>query len=108
MGEKITDKGIVDLAQTEATIVVVEIYQTDIEKVKIGQKTTITSQSFKGKLNGIVDLISLQVNRQNVFSNRPGENLDGRAIKVKIKLDSNDSKRVSRLTNLQVQAAILK
>ena len=108
MGEKVTDKGIVDLAQTEAMIVIAEIYQTDIDRVKVGQKATITSQSFKGNLNGVVDLIGLQVNRQNVFSNRPGENLDRRVIEVKIKLDPNDSKRVSRLTNLQVQAAILK
>lgn len=108
MGEKVTDKGIVDLAQTEEMIVVAEIYQTDIDLVKIGQKATITSQSFNGELNGVVDLIGLQVNRQNVFSNRPGENLDRRVIEVKIKLDLNDSKRVSRLTNLQVQAAILK
>jgi HlyD family secretion protein len=108
MGEKVTEKGIVDLAQTEEMIVVGEIYQTDIDRVKIGQKATITSQSFKGELKGVVDLIGLQVNRQNVFSNRPGENLDRRVIEVKIKLDPNDSKRVSRLTNLQVQAAILK
>jgi HlyD family secretion protein len=108
MGEKVTEKGIVDLAQTEEMIVVGEIYQTDIDRVKIGQKATITSQSFKGELKGVVDLIGLQVNRQNVFSNRPGENLDRRVIEVNIKLDPNDSKRVSRLTNLQVQAAILK
>jgi HlyD family secretion protein len=108
MGEKVTDKGIVDLAQTEVMIVIAEIYQTDIDRVKIGQKATITSQSFKGELKGVVDLIGLQVNRQNIFSNRPGENLDRRVIEVKIKLDPNDSKRVSRLTNLQVQATILK
>jgi HlyD family secretion protein len=108
MGEKVTDKGIVDLAQTEATIVVAEIYQTDIDRVKIGQKATITSQAFSGQLNGVVDRIGLQVNRQNVFSDRPGENLDRRIIEVKIKLDPNDSKRVSSLTNLQVQAAISK
>jgi HlyD family secretion protein len=108
MGEKVTDKGIVDLAQTEATIVVAEVYQTDIDRVKLGQKATITSQAFSGELNGVVDRIGLQVNRQNVFSDRPGENLDRRIIEVKIKLDPNDSKRVSSLTNLQVQAAIYK
>jgi HlyD family secretion protein len=107
-GEKVTDKGIVDLAQTDATIVVAEIYQTDIDRVRIGQKATITSQAFSGELSGVVDRIGLQVNRQNVFSDRPGENLDRRVIEVKIKLDPNDSKRVSGLTNLQVQAAISK
>jgi HlyD family secretion protein len=108
MGEKVTDKGIVDLAQTDAMIVVAEIYQTDIDLVKLGQKATITSQSFSGELTGVVDRLGSQVNRQNVFSDRPGENLDRRVIEVKIKLNPNDSKRVSSLTNLQVQAAISK
>jgi HlyD family secretion protein len=108
MGEKVTDKGIVDLAQTDATIAIAEVYQTDIDRVKLGQKATITSQAFGGELRGVVDRIGLQVNRQNVFSDRPGENLDRRVIEVKIKLDPNDSKRVSSLTNLQVQVAIFK
>jgi HlyD family secretion protein len=108
MGEKVTDKGIVDLAQTAEMIVVAEIYQTDIDLVKLGQKATITSPSFSGELTGVVDRLGSQVNRQNVFSDRPGENLDRRVIEVKIKLNPNDSKRVSSLTNLQVQAAISK
>jgi HlyD family secretion protein len=48
----------------------------------------------------------LQVNRQNVFSNQPGENLDSRIVEVKIRLNPEDSKRVAGLTNLQVQAEI--
>jgi HlyD family secretion protein len=49
----------------------------------------------------------MQVNRQNVFSNQPGENLDRRIVEVKIQLSPEDSKRVATLTNLQIQAAIL-
>jgi HlyD family secretion protein len=107
MGEKITDKGIVDLANTSDAIVVAEVYQTDIGKIKLGQKATITSQAFAGELKGTVDWIGLQVNRQNVYSDRPGENLDRRVIEVKIKLDPSDRKIVSGLTNLQVQAKVL-
>ncbi|NJN13951.1 MAG: HlyD family secretion protein, partial [Richelia sp. RM2_1_2] len=55
---------------------------------------------------GEVSQIGLQVNRQNVFSNEPGENLDRRVIDVKIRLNPEDSKRVSGLTNLQVQTEI--
>jgi HlyD family secretion protein len=106
VGEKVSDRGIVDFAQTEDMRVIAEVYQTDINKVKIGQKAKITSQVFTEELSGTVDAIGLQVNRQNVFSDRPGENLDRRVIEVKIKLDPNDSKQVSGLTNLQVQTAI--
>lgn len=106
VGEKIRDAGIADLGQTEQMVVVAEVYQTDISKVQLGQQAVITSQAFGGELQGTVSQIGLQVNRQNVFSNQPGENLDRRVIEVKIRLNPGDSKRVSGLTNLQVQTAI--
>ncbi len=105
-GEKIADKGIVEMAQTQQMMVVAEVYQTDIEKVKLGQKALITGQAFSGKLQGEVAQIGLQINRQNVFSNQPGENLDRRVVDVKILLNAEDSKRVKSLTNLQVQTEI--
>ncbi len=105
-GEKIGDAGLADFAQTNQMIAVAEVYQTDIGKVKLGQKAIITGQAFTGELRGKVSQIGLQVNRQNVFSNQPGENLDSRVIEVKIRLNPEDSKRVAGLTNLQVQTAI--
>jgi HlyD family secretion protein len=106
LGEKIGDSGIADLGQTEQMVVVAEVYQTDISKVQVGQQAVIASQVFPGELRGKVSQIGLQVKRQNVFSNQPGENLDRRVVEVKIRLNPEDSKRVSGLTNLQVQTAI--
>lgn len=106
IGEKISDSGIADFGQTSQMLAVAEVYQTDINKVRLGQQATITSQAFSGELRGKVSQIGLQVNRQNVFSDRPGENMDRRIIEVKIRLNPEDSKRVASLTNLQVQTAI--
>ncbi|AFY44480.1 ABC exporter membrane fusion protein [Nostoc sp. PCC 7107] len=106
VGEKMSDNGIADLAQTEQMIAVAEVYQTDIGKVKLGQSAIVTSQAFNGELRGEVFYVGLQVNRQNVFSNQPGENLDSRVVEVKIRLNPEDSKKVAGFTNLQVQAAI--
>ncbi|MBE9236247.1 ABC exporter membrane fusion protein [Anabaena aphanizomenioides LEGE 00250] len=106
VGEKISESGIADFAQTEQMLAVAEVYQTDISKINIGQKAVIISPTFTGELLGEVAQIGLQVNRQNVFSNQPGENLDSRVIEVKIKLTPEDSKKVAGLTNLQVQTAI--
>ena len=106
VGEKISDSGIADLAQTDQMMAVAEVYQTDIGKVKLGQQAVISSQAFGGELRGTVAQIGLQVNRQNVFSNQPGENLDSRVVDVKIRLNPEDSKRVAGFTNLQVQTAI--
>lgn len=54
----------------------------------------------------MVKEIDLQVSQQKVFSNQPGENLDRRVVEVKIYLTPEDSKRVTRMSNLQVQTAV--
>jgi len=105
-GEKIGDSGIADLAETNKMMAVAEVYQSDISKVQLGQQVVITSQAFSGELRGVVSQIGLQVSRQNVFSDQPGENLDRRVVEVKIRLNPSDSKRVAGLTNLQVETAV--
>lgn len=105
-GEKISADGIVELAQTEQMVAVAEVYQSDISKVKLGQPAVITGEAFTGAIKGKVSQIGLQVSRQNVFSNQPGENLDRRVIEVKIRINPEDNPRVEALSNLQVQTEI--
>jgi len=105
-GEQISNQGIAELGKTQQMMVVAEVYQTDIEKIKLGQKASIRGQAFSGEVQGEVAQIGLQINRQNVFSNQPGENLDKRVIDVKILLNPEDSKKVNGFTNLQVQTEI--
>ena len=107
-GEKIDEeKGIAELGQTEQMVAVAEIYQTDIDRIRIGQKASITSNVFTEELRGTVKEIDLQVSQQKVFSDRPGENLDRRVIEVKVYLTPEDSQKVAGMTNLQVQTAIV-
>ncbi|MDY6897584.1 MAG: ABC exporter membrane fusion protein [Cyanobacteriota bacterium] len=106
VGEQISNQGIAEIGKTQQMMVVAEVYQTDIKDIKLGQKALITGQAFSGKLQGEVSQIGLQINRQNVFSNQPGENLDKRVVDVKIRLNPEDSKKVTGLTNLQVQTEI--
>lgn len=105
-GEKIAEEGIIELGETSQMFAIAQVYQTDIGEIRLGQTATVKSQAFEGELRGTVSQIGLQVNRQNVFSNVPGENLDRKVIDVKIRLTPEDSDRVSGLTNLQVEVAI--
>jgi HlyD family secretion protein len=105
-GEVVGDDGIANLGQTDQMQVVAEVYQSDIAQVRVGQPVTVTGESFPEELRGTVRQIGLEVTRQEVFSNEPGENLDQRVIKVRIRLDPKASQRVAGLTNLQVQVAI--
>ena len=106
LGEKIEDNGIADLGQTAQMIAIAEVYQTDIGKIERGQQATITGQAFSGELRGTVSQIGLQIERQNVFSNQPEQNLDRRVVEVEIHLTPAASEQVAGLTNLQVQVAI--
>lgn len=105
-GEVVGESGIADLGQTSQMQVVAEIYQSDINKIQLGQPAIITGESFSGEIQGTVNEIGLQVGRQEIFSNEAGENLDQRVVKVRIHLNPQDSQRVAELTNLQVQVSM--
>ncbi|ESA36377.1 abc exporter membrane fusion family [Leptolyngbya sp. Heron Island J] len=105
-GEQMSTDGIVALGQTDQMLVIAEVYQSDIGRVRLGQPTTVRGQAFSGELQGEVIEIGRQVSRQNVFAREPGENLDRRVVEVKIALSPEDSQRVANFSNLQVQALI--
>jgi HlyD family secretion protein len=105
-GETINSQGIVKMGQTQKMEVVAEVYQTDIQQIKLGKKVIISSDSFGEKLEGTVKQIGLLVQKQNIFSNDPGADVDRKVIEVKIALDPETSRKVQNFTYLQVQVAI--
>ena len=106
-GEVISTSGFAEIGKISQMFVVAEVYQTDIQKVRLGQKATITSPAISQALQGTVSEIGWQVDKQNIFSLNPGSDTDRKIVKVKIRLDNPaDSQRVARLTNLQVDVAI--
>ncbi len=106
-GEIVGNEGIADLGQTNQMYVVAEVYETDVEKVRLGQRANVTSESFSGKLGGTVTEIGLQVTKQNIFNVNPTADTDRKVVEVKIRLDDPaDNLRVAALTDLQVQVLI--
>lgn len=106
-GELVDSNGIADLGQTDQMYAVAEIYETDIGKVRIGQKATMTGAAFSGQIQGTVTQIGLQVSKQDNLSTNPMADTDRKVIEVKIRIDDlADNQRVAALTNLQVQVAI--
>lgn len=105
-GELQKDKGIVELGNTDVMYVVAEVYETDIHKVHLGQKATITSGGFLGQLSGRVAEIGLQIGKKDVLGTDPAADADARVVEVKIRLDSSSSDKVKGLTNLEVNVII--
>jgi HlyD family secretion protein len=95
------DDGVVELGQTERMIVVAEVYESDISKVKVGQTATIRSETgaFPDEITGKVSQIGLQIGKRDVLDTDPAADVDSRVVEVKIRLDREASDRVSSLTN---------
>ena len=105
-GEAIAEKGIVAIGKTNQMYAIAEVYETDINKIRLGQKAKITSFGFLDELSGQVDEIGLQIGQKDILSTDPTADADSRVVEVKIRLDRASSQKVTGLTNLQVKVVI--
>lgn len=108
-GEKVNDSnGILDLGITSQMIVVAEVYENDIGRIKPGQTAWITSEndSFSGELEGRVTQIGLKIGKNDVLDSDPAADIDARVVEVKIALSPTASEKVAGLTNAQVLVKI--
>ncbi|MGF1487230.1 MAG: HlyD family efflux transporter periplasmic adaptor subunit [Prochloraceae cyanobacterium] len=111
IGEKVnTQQGIVELGQTDRMYAIAEVYETEIGRVKIGQKAAIKSEygGFAGEIGGKVEHIALQVGRRELTggSADPTTDENTRVVEVKIRIDPEDNAKVSSLTGMQVRVSI--
>lgn len=105
-GEKVADEGIAEIGQNNNMYAVVEVYQSDVNKIRLGQEVELIADAIPSKLTGIVDQIGLQVQRQNVVNSDPSTNIDSRVVEVHVRLNDESSEKASRFTNLQVTAVV--
>lgn len=109
-GETIDDnQGIAELGQTTEMIVVAEVYESDIRKVRLGQRVTITSEgkAFEGELRGTVSQVGLQIGKKDILNTDPAADVDSRVVEVNIRLNQEDGNRVAGLTYSKVMVEIL-
>lgn len=99
-GEAVGDPGILDLADTENMMVLAEVYETDIARVRIGSRARIRSTVFAGELGGTVVEIERKVEAGRIYALDPRRHADRRIVMVRIKPDAQ--KRLALFTNAQV------
>ncbi len=105
-GELITNNGIADIGKTSQMYVVAEVYESDITKILQGKQVRIVGDVFPGELQGKVERIGLQVQKQNLTNTDPSSNIDNRIVKVHIRLNKASSQQAAKFTNMQVKAII--
>lgn len=105
-GERPPSTGILNLGNTDKMTVEVEVYQTLIGRVSIGDPVTISAKALPQDLAGTVTAIGLEIGRQTITSDDPAANTDARVVDVIVALNEASSIIASRLTNLEVVARI--
>jgi HlyD family secretion protein len=105
-GELVSNDGIIEIGQTDQMYVVAEIYETDISQVRLGQRALIRSDAIASELAGTVAEIGWKIGKRDILDTDPTADVDVRVVEVKIRLDPEDSEKVSRLTNSRVEVKI--
>jgi HlyD family secretion protein len=86
-GEQIGRDGVVEFAVVDPMYVVAEVHESDIARVRIGQKATVEGVALGQRMNGVVEEIGLKVGRNTLFSTDPASANDARVAEVRIKLE---------------------
>lgn len=107
-GERPGDKGILELGASDRMEALLEVYESDIGRVKPGMPVRVSSENggFQGTLDGRVSRVSPQVRQRQVLSTDPTGDADARIVEVRVALDPADAQRVRQLTGLKVIARI--
>ena len=105
-GERPNSTGVITVGANQLMEALIEVYESDIDRVEIGQVVDLISENggFNGSLRGQVSLISPQVRQRRVLSTDPTGDADSRVVEVRVKLDNESAKKVSRLTGMKVIA----
>lgn len=105
-GEKPGANGILDIGNVQRMTAELEVYQSEIYWVTVGQHVELSADALQSGLTGLVSEIGFSVERQTTIQDDPAANTDARIIKVTVRLDGESSKRAARLTNLEVTGRI--
>ncbi len=108
VGERPGDQGVLELGASDRMEAVIEVYESDIDRVRPGQLVTLTSENggFQGELQGRVLRISPQVRQREVLATDPTQDADARIVEVRVGLQPADADRVRALSGLKVIARI--
>ena len=109
VGERPKNDGILDIGSSQNMEALIEVYESDINRVFISQKVELISENggFKKTLKGKVIRISPQVKQREVLSTDPTGDADSRVIEVLVKLNEESINLVKNYTGMKVIAKFL-
>src|SRR5262249_48645524 len=85
---------LLQLADTSRMVVLAEVYETDLAKVRVGQAAHVRSRTFTQPLRGTVEVIGGMIAKNRIYDVDPTADVDRRVFEVRIQLDEEASKQV--------------
>ena len=109
VGERPKSEGIMDIGSSQEMEALIEVYESDIDRVFISQNVELISENggFKETLRGKVIRISPQVKQRKVLSTDPTGDADSRIIEVLVKLDKESIDLVQNYAGMKVIARFI-
>lgn len=107
VGERPGRTGIMKIGDIDKMTVEIEVYQTNISRVSIGDTVKLSAEALPKPLEARVSRIGLEIGRQSLIDPSPAANTDARVVRVYADLDSASSQAARNFTNLQVTARIV-
>ena len=109
VGERPKNEGILDIGSSQKMEALIEVYESDIDRVFISQNVELSSENggFKKTLKGEVIRISPQVKQRKVLSTDPTGDADSRIIEVLVKLDKQSIDLVKNYAGMKVIAKFI-
>ncbi len=105
-GERPGSAGVLDFGDTRSMTAELELYQSDVTRVRAGQRVRLRSPALREELVGQISHLGLNVGRQQRIDTSPAANLDARVVKATVVLDPASSVRSQTLVGLEVRAHI--
>jgi len=100
LGEEVSTRGLLELAHTSEMYVAAEVYESDINRVRVGQLAEISGEALSQPLAGRVESIGPSVGSSEVLPSDPSAFADQRVIKVRVRAD--DSRPLENLIHARV------
>jgi len=109
VGERPKNDGILDIGSSQKMEALIEVYESDIDRVFISQNVELSSENggFQKNLKGKVIRISPQVKQRKVLSTDPTGDADSRIIEVLVKLEQDSIDIVQNYAGMKVIAKFI-
>ena len=106
VGERPGEGGVLELGAGDQMEAVAEVYESDINRVRVGQTVQLVSENggFSGSLQARVIRIAPQVRQRSVLSTDPTGDADARVVEVRLALDPTDAAKVRDRAGLKLIA----